>query len=630
MKKVNEGQTQVYANGMVTPQYGVNTSAPYLNTPPKQLMDLTHEFFKSGKSQAQVLAILVGMGTPQQLAQAAIYAYGALGAMQEKQQKNHTKMKFTLVDLYEKVTRAIEKLDEMSADKSRTSYSNKQAKEMLESALRMFPEMTINSDIIAKFTTDELEKIREGESAREIWLKLVDEKVTPVLKYGIAKNIYKTSTVHDWMQPISELRSYISDIYTKHRWSFKVNEAIATIGNRNNPLDAKLAGELTQLIKESEEVVKAGLPKLASSNPWSAECRAIINEMKAEARGADQSKAVVRRLITPMLSEGNAVVFHLHGKNWSFDGKTVKEAVVKDSRFGQVLEALNMFKHVGESLVLFGESEKALEINIDEGTIKLGQMDMTEMEAGTVKEALVANKFFSFRDAWKADRIASLVEHFDMVGELDNALGLTSTEFLNVYLTMLAVEPDSSGLHEGVWINKVNPAMKLNEMKFFRSATAALKEAKEFIGYDATSYLAEALVKEGHKTAIVEGKRAAINGEISFLEEKKGQINAAIARIGRSEELSEALGMVESELMKKEKELQSTYVAEKKTKLDYLNMGYTEATIDITVGKFKKGDEVMVNAEEYSSLGDDDLIDVVNPKTMESELIERGKLKVKI
>ena len=61
MKKINEGQTQVYANGMITPQYGVDTAAPYLNTPPKQLMDLTHEFFKSGKSQAQVLAILVGM-----------------------------------------------------------------------------------------------------------------------------------------------------------------------------------------------------------------------------------------------------------------------------------------------------------------------------------------------------------------------------------------------------------------------------------------------------------------------------------------------------------------------------------------------------------------------------------------
>ena len=75
MNRVNEGQTQVYLSGMVTPQYGVDTRAPYLNAPPKQLMDLTREFFKSGKSQAQVLAILVGMGTPQQMALAAIHAH---------------------------------------------------------------------------------------------------------------------------------------------------------------------------------------------------------------------------------------------------------------------------------------------------------------------------------------------------------------------------------------------------------------------------------------------------------------------------------------------------------------------------------------------------------------------------
>lgn len=613
MKKVNEGQTQVYANGMITPQYGVDTTAPYLNTPPKQLMDLTHEFFKSGKSQAQVLAILVGMGTPQQLAQAAIYAYGALGAMQEKHQKNNMKMKFTLVDLYEKVVTTIEKLDEMSADKSRTSYSLKQAKDLLEGSLKMFPDLSLTKGISSKMSKEDAQAIKED----------VESKVSPNLKYAIAKSIHRSAAIHDWMQPISELRSYIDKLHTANRWSFRINEAVESISRRNNPMDTKLAGELTSLIKESEDVAKAGFERVAAANPWSAECKAIVNEMKQEAKGADQARAKVTRIFTPMLSEGGKVAFHLHGKTWSFDGKKVEETRVADPRFGQVLEALAMFKDNGESLIMFGESGKALEINVGEGTIKLGSMDITNMDAFAVKEALLANKFFSFREAWKADKIAGLVEHFDMVGEMDNALGLTSTEFLNVYLTMLAVE-------EGVWVNKVNPAMKLNEMKFFKTATAALKEAKDFIGYDATAYLAEALVAEGHKTALVERKRAAINSEITFLEEKKAQINAAISRIGKSEELSEALGLVEAEMTKKEKELQSTYVSEKKTKLDYLNDGYVEAVVDRPVATFKKGDEVMVNAEEYSSLGDDDLIDVVNPKTMESELIERGKLKVKI
>lgn len=613
MKKVNEGQTQVYLSGMVNPQYGVDTRAPYLNAPPKQLMDLTREFFKSGKSQAQVLAILVGMGTPQQMALAAIHAHHTLCAMQEQQQKNNKHMKFTLVDLYEKVATTIERLDEMAADKSRTSYSLKQAKDLLESSLKMFPDLSLTRGIASRMSAEDAMAVKED----------VESRVSPNLKYALAKTIHRSAAIHDWMQPVSELRSYINSIYTGNQWSFKVNEAIDSISKRNNPLDTKLASELTTLLNESEDVVKAGFERMASANPWSAELRSILNEMKMEAKGANQPKASVQRIITPMLSESGRVMFHLHGKNWAFDGKRITEAHIVDPRFGQVLEAINMFKQVGEALVMFGESEKALEINITEGTVKLGGLDLTRLDAIGVKEALLANKFFSYRDAWKADRIAAMVEHFDMVGELDTALGLNSNEFLNVYLTMLAVE-------EGVWVNKVNPAMKLNEMKFFRTATAALKEAKEFIGYDATSYLAKSLVAEGHKTAIVEKKRASINEELSFLESKREQINAAIARIGRVDELASALTLVESEITKKEKELQLTYVAEKKTKLDYLNSGYTEATIERPVGAFKKGDEVMVSAEEYSSLGDDDLIDVVNPKTMESELIERGKLKVKI
>jgi hypothetical protein len=613
MTKLSEGQTQVYAHGLVTPQYGVDTKAPYLNSPPQQLMDLTREFFKSGKSPGQVLAILVGMGTPQQMALAAIYAHNTLTVMQETQQKNHKHMKFTLVDLYEKVVTTINSLNEMAADKSRTSYSNKQAKEMLESALKMFPDLSLTLGINSKLSVADAQAVKED----------VDSKVSPTLKYAIAKSIHRSAAVYDWMQPISELRTYINNIYANHRVSFRVNEAISTISSRNNPLDIKLAGELTIMLKESEDVVKAGFDRVAAANPWSAELRTILNEMKAEGMGANQSKAVVQKIITPMISEGNKVLFHLHGKNWSFDGRNITEAHVTDSRFTQVLAALGMFRQMNESLVMFGENGKTLDINLTEGTIKLGTLDLTGKTATVVKESLIANKVFSFREAWKADRIATLVENFDMVGELDTALGLSSTEFLNVYLTMLAVE-------EGVWVNKVNPAMKLNEMKFFTTATAALKETKEFIGYDATSYLAKSLVAEGHKTALVEQKRSIINDELSFLENKREQINSAISRIGRVDELATALSLVEGEITKKEKELQLTYLSEKKTKLDYLNSGYTEATIDANVGSYKKGDEVMVNAEEYASLGDGDLVDVIDAKTLKSDLIKRGLLKVKI
>ena len=204
MSKVNEGQTQVYANGMVTPQYGVDTNAPYLNTPPKQLMDLTREFFKSGKSQSQVLAILVGMGTPQQLALAAIHAHGAIGAMQEKQQKNHKNM-FTLTELYERVSKTAADLKTMAEDTSRVSYSAKNALNLVESSLKEFPAMFKSGSVV----NEELEA-----------------QTHPTLKFRIAKNLHRSLSTFDWIDPVKELRNYIGESYTSNKWSYRISEAV--------------------------------------------------------------------------------------------------------------------------------------------------------------------------------------------------------------------------------------------------------------------------------------------------------------------------------------------------------------------------------------------------------------------
>ena len=90
----NEGQTQVYANGAIDAQPGVDTSAPYLNQPRQQLLDIIQVLFsQSGRmsdiaptgentagkiehgnpmTDQQVMTILVGMGIPQQMAMSGI------------------------------------------------------------------------------------------------------------------------------------------------------------------------------------------------------------------------------------------------------------------------------------------------------------------------------------------------------------------------------------------------------------------------------------------------------------------------------------------------------------------------------------------------------------------------------
>jgi len=110
---MNEGQTQVYADGGLDPTAGVDSGAPYLNQPRQQLLDIIHVLFNQsskmkpdGKGKiiqggpmtdAQVLAILVGMGIPQQMAISGITHYKG-GQVSESDiytetnnQKNHIK-----------------------------------------------------------------------------------------------------------------------------------------------------------------------------------------------------------------------------------------------------------------------------------------------------------------------------------------------------------------------------------------------------------------------------------------------------------------------------------------------------------------------------------------------------------
>ena len=68
----------------------------------------------------------------------------------------------------------------------------------------------------------------------------------------------------------------------------------------------------------------------------------------------------------------------------------------------------------------------------------------------------------------------------------------------------------------------------------------------------------------------------------------------------------------------------------KKSKDDYLNDGFVEASVKKNGQGLKKDQEVLVNAEEYSSLGDDDMLSVIVPKNGKSIVMPKGDLTVKI
>jgi len=623
---MNEGQTQVYADGRVESQAGVNQDQEYLQNPPQQLMDIIHVLFsQSGRmsdidndfkidhsgsiSKEQVLTILVGMGIPQTMAQVGIAKY--LENHKDKSdiytennnQKNHNKMNFTLTDLYENVMESINGLKAMDNDSSRVSYSVKESLTILEEAINAFPMKLKNAD---------LSQISEE----------IENATNPNLKFQIARNLYSKLGANTWLQPVSELREYIMESYNSAKWSYRISESIDRVSYQKGKLMESLTNDLTSLLNESD--VKSKFAAVAAKNPWSMDCKAIVNEMNAEDTNvASTANGKVVSVLSPVLESENGLTFRLHGKNYNFNGADITEANVTDPRFFDVSEGIDMFSRNENILSLHGENGKSLEYNIAEGTLSMGKVDMTNYSIIELKEALLATNFSGYRNQWQNDKICKFFESVDLLAEMDNFTTIQSQAHKDVFVSVIALD-------EGIYVNTVNPGMGINEMKKYDTATETVDIVKEFVNFDLSSLLSERLIAEDNEKAIEENKRKDLRDSISFLEEKKSEVEAAIKKLGETEELTEALNLLAEELKGKEKELADSYISEKKTKDDYLNDGFVEASVKKNGQGLKKRQEVLVNAEEYASLGDDDLLTIIVPKNGKSIVLPKEDLEVKI
>ena len=623
---INEGQTQVYADGHIDGQAGVNQDQRYLQNPPQQLMDIIHVLFQqSGRmtdiepagsidhsgsmSKEQVLAILVGMGIPQTMAEVGISKY--LQHHEDKSdiytennnQKNHNKMNFTLTDLYENVMESINGLKAMDNDRSRVSYSVKESLTILEEAIKAFPMKLKNAD---------LSQISEE----------IENAANPNLKFQIARNLYAKLGANSWLQPISELREYIMESYNAAKWSYRISESIDRTSTQRGKLVESLTEDLTSLLNESD--VKSKFAAIAAKHPWSMDAKAIVNEMNAEdAKVASTANGKVVSILSPVLESEEGLTFRLHGKNYTFDGKDITEANVTDPRFFDVSEGIDMFSRNGNTLSLHGDNGKSLEYNITEGTLTMGKVDLTNVSIIELKESLLATNFSGYRNQWQNDKICKFFESIDLLAEMDNFTTIQSQSHKDVFVSVIALD-------EGIYVNTVNPGMNLNEMKKYDTATETVEVVKEFVNFDLSPILSERLIAEDNEKAIEENKRKDLTDSISFLEEKKSEVEAAIKKLGETEELTEALNLIAEELKGKEKELADSYISEKKTKDDYLNDGFVEAQVKKSGQGLKKRQEVLVNAEEYASLGDDDLLTIIIPKNGKSIVLPKEDLEVKI
>ena len=259
---------------------------------------------------------------------------------------------------------------------------------------------------------------------------------------------------------------------------------------------------------------------------------------------------------------------------------------------------MSIFK-VNENILSTYNRNKEFLIDLKESKCKLDGAELSFKNIQELRNNLMSMAFIHVNEMSKLDDICVVLENLDKILELD-------------FITSLKSKFDGSkvnifNLKESIYVNRLGN--NLNELVEAKGAINAQELVNEFINFDLSGILLEKLEGEQKEVAVLKNKKDELSEAISWLNSKKGEIKAVLANVGDSKELSEAMSIIESEIIEKEKELQKIY-----SKLSNLSEGkaedegFIEATLSMPFGKYKKGDKILVDAGAFASGGKNDAI----------------------
>ena len=522
-----------------------------LNT---NLINLIASFKKTGQSDEVIKQSLWQLGMIPEMVESHLDYYNKHTAQINKDiniVKETKDMKLTLEKLHTQSEKTIAALEEMKSDNS-LGFSASSAQKIIENALAQL-QITKDDKTVME------EKIKAG-------YKIDDTLVNPVLKYTVTESLYSALTQYDWLQPVADFRCMIAESFVADKWSYvAANFANSLAGQSSNPSYAHLYEGLVDVLID-EENVRLALKNVLLENSWHNDAKALVSSIVAEEKAEqgeintsiyENSNCSVRKTISPLIIDENKKVFFLNGKNYIFDGQTLEEATVTDRKYLNVLEGLSILKYEADKdrLVYYGKNNMVLEYNCQTDEISLTGIDnVNEMSIIDLNETLKRCGIFDRETIGNCEKLVKFFEAKDILVELDSPITTVQNDKMaGVFVTVINVQ-------EGVYVNKVNAVLGINEMTYYKTAKEACDAIRDFMKYDATPILSEKLQAEGIKNAVIESKRNEIKETLSFLSEKRAQLIAGLQETNNNEQVKAALELVEGEIRKFEKELQETYV----------------------------------------------------------------------
>lgn len=601
----------------------------------ENLLRLIYSHKKCGLTDEQILSVFLGMGVVEQVAKDHLEYYkkyidnkkdpmatddlkldtgfqvkGENKTNINIKENNNTVMKkLNIIQLYENLSTAARELHEMATTKANASYSAITAYSIIEQAMSNLPSEV---SLLA--------------SRKRAGLPVDDTKVNPALKYEVAESVYSMLN-GSILVPAKVLCEYIKESMESDKWGYVGAKVMKACGAKSsNNMYAALYEQVASVLLSDN--IYENLKKVVSESEfWCSESKQVVALMESEQYGLtnELNKTVVENsgytmvaMFSPILESEEGVSFNLYGKNYMLKDGKVMECKVADKRYNDVVNGLRLMAYNAKdnTLEYYGVNGKVLEYHLNEGKINLGSNDMTNLASIDLRNSLSISGLFSKATVGDIDVLTKMFESRDLIGGLDSCINLKSELTPGLFLTLISVE-------EGYYVNVVNYNTLVNEMRYFKSATAAKNFIKESFNYDATTILREALKAEGDKNAAILENRNKIQERIDFLKEKRGEVMAKIESMPSnidSTSLVEALNLLECEIKDNECALADTF------KQNLCGDNCVEVKVCNVVGTLNPGDIVYVDAAAFTAAPDCSTISVTDPKTGSAIVVNKSDL----
>jgi hypothetical protein len=372
-------------------------------------------------------------------------------------------------------------------------------------------------------TDNSLFTMNNVKSICEKYISRIYSQDKSVTESQLAVNAITELYQFEWLDFVKESINSISEFLKENYMSFEVEWALKDLQKNNNrsfyaPAISKLQSIKGLNESEIRENIKYGFDELT----WVPQVKRLVETVNSlEGNLSNNTDAIVEKKFSPIFEKDGTVYFYLSGAVYALNENslTMIDPKTMGALYLTLIAVTENFKFGTGTLTRYkGKNVISFELNESGITFKFNGEVIPVKESNDIRNFLLANGSIKINETSELEMIVKAYENMNSFVELDFVQSVASR-------TKKGVTANVIRLGENVYVNRINPAMRMNEMVKAESATEAITLVKEHVNYDISSSLVDLLEGEHRIAAELSAKRDSLFDKIQFLKEQRSKLS---------------------------------------------------------------------------------------------------------